>query len=117
MQNNPEAMLWNMGNYLQQREKSLKKDFDSSVEITEIYRCIFLSIRLLKYISSTVFPQNLNLPLFYKHWASMFTWAEKWEIQILRNTVEDMYFKCRILKKIHLYVLSIKRSEKKISWN
>ena len=41
MQNNPEAMLWNMVNYLQQREKSLKKDFDSSVEITEIYRCIF----------------------------------------------------------------------------
>ena len=37
MQNNPEAMLWKMGNYLQQREKSLKIDFDSSVEITEIY--------------------------------------------------------------------------------
>ena len=66
------------------------------------YRCNFLSIPFLKYISSTVLPQNLNLPLFFKNWASMFAWAEKREIQIWGNTVEDMYFKRGILKKLHL---------------
>ena len=76
---------------------------DDQAKRHSMYRCIFLSIRLLKYISSTVFPQNLNLPLFYRHWASMFTWAEKREIQILKNAVEDMYFKSRILKTIYLY--------------
>ena len=87
--------------------ETYRKDLNTIVSNTFMYRCIILSIRLLKYISSTVLPQNLKLPLFFKYWASIVVWAEKREIQILRNTVEDMYFKSRILKIIHLYKISI----------
>ena len=67
------------------------------------YRCIISSIRLLKYISSTVF---LNI------WISRFSAQTTMLAQYLKksgnfkfwgNTVEDMYFKSRILKIIHLY--------------
>ena len=73
------------------------------IENCNVYRCIILSIRLLKYISSTVF---LNI------WISRFSAQTTMLAQYLKksgnfkfwgNTVEDMYFKSRILKIIHLY--------------
>ena len=66
------------------------------------YRCNFLSIPLLKYISSTVFPHI---------WISRFSAQANMLAQFLKksgkfkfwgNTVEDMYFKKGILKKLHL---------------
>ena len=69
---------------------------------------VLLQMYYYKYPTSEIhifhfISQNLNLPFFYKNLASMFTWAEKREIQILKNAVEDMYFKSRILKTIYLY--------------